>query len=436
MLDFKHGDILPESFRDLFPEDVYDLIIQISRQGFGLTLVGGAVRDYLVNESLSYDLDFELRHSFEYKEEEWKKMIVRLGETLKNKHSHYVEILPFEILKIKLGSYEIELSSPREETYVGEPPYGHSEFDVHLSPNISYERSFQRRDFTLNALGIEFGVPGSDDEFKFIDPFSGIEDLKKGELRPCGKNYYHDPVRFLRLIRFSEKFGFNFVGDIKQFDLTELTAHYFFQECLKNFFPMGRLFFKAIEQEGIPLAIDLKDLSFLKDIDVEEMGFLSKSEVLMCLTFLDKTPNVSDLQNLVRLGGMKSSSVEDFASLKRNLESLSHINENKIKQMLRHSNFVELLENEDMVNMRTLHQIYNRHRFGSLDVMKEINPEVYETFTFFKRLFGEETLGKTVAGKLMRMIKEKEKYSIITIYCHLLVKFDLRPILPESKFGN
>ena len=100
MQELRHGDILPESFRELFPEDVYNLIVQVSRQGFGLTLVGGAVRDYILEDRLSYDLDFELRHSFEYSEEEWKKMIVRLGETLKNKHSHYVEVLPFEILKI------------------------------------------------------------------------------------------------------------------------------------------------------------------------------------------------------------------------------------------------------------------------------------------------------------------------------------------------
>ena len=68
MEDLKDGTIISENFRKLFPEDVYELIIQISRQGFGLTLVGGAVRDYFLNGNLSKDLDFELRHSFEYDE--------------------------------------------------------------------------------------------------------------------------------------------------------------------------------------------------------------------------------------------------------------------------------------------------------------------------------------------------------------------------------
>lgn len=436
MRELKHGDILPETFRELFPEDVYELIVKVSRAGFGLTLVGGAVRDFLLNDTLAKDLDFELRHSFEYSEDEWLKMIIRLSETLKQKHSYYVEVLPFSIIKIKLGSFDIELSSPREETYAGDPPFGHSEFEVQLNAKLSYEKSFERRDFTLNALGVEFGMPGADDEFKFIDPYNGIEDLKEKRLVPCGPNYYNDPVRFLRLIRFKDRFGFEFVGDITKFDLNELTPHYFFQEGLKNFFPIVREFYKEIAKSKLNLSIDLKDLSFLMNQDLECLGDLSKTDVLMVLTFMKDSPKQQERADFVRLASMKMSSVEDYESLCRNLGSLKHITDSSLRRKLRHNTFLELLDDEDLKRIKVLHQIYNRHRFGVLEILKKINPEAFKVFTYFKVVFGEETKGKIVASKLMDLVKEKEKRSVISIYCHLLVYFDLRPVLPESRFGN
>ncbi len=436
MKEFKNNEILNEQFRKIFPEDVYELIVQISRQGFGLTLIGGAVRDYIIDGSLSNDLDFELRHSFEYEEDEWKKMIIRLGEVLKNKHSHYVENLGFEILKVKLGSYEVELSSPRLETYSGIPPFGHSEFDVKLSSKLSYKDSFLRRDFTVNALGIEFGVPGSDDEFKFVDPYNGVADLKNKILRPCSDNFYLDPVRFLRLIRFSSRFDFTFEGDPSKFDLTELTAHYFFQESLKSFFPIARKFFNAVEEYKIQLAIDLKDLRFLSQTSLGELGPLLKEEVLLALTFSSDNISLDDRASFCRLAGMKSGAAEDYENLKESLNKLKNLNDGTIKRLLRHSNFVELLEDDNLIEMQKLMQLYNRHRFGTLEVLGKIAPESHKKFIYFKNLFGSETKGKIVANKLMNLIDKKEKRSIISLYCHLLVYFGLRPVLPESRFGN
>lgn len=436
MKTIKNGDILPESFRELFPEDVYELIVNISRAGYGLTLVGGAVRDYLLGDDLAKDLDFEIRHSFEYSQEEWEKMLTRLSLTLKNKHSYDVEMLPFSIIKIKLGAFEVELSSPRMETYSGQAPFGHSEFEAKLDAKLDYVDSFARRDFTINALGIEFGMPGADDEFKFVDPYNGIKDLNEKKLRPCGPNYYNDPVRFLRLIRFKEKFDFEFVGDVKKFDLTELTPHYFFQEGLKNFFPITKEFYHQIKANGIKLAVDLRDLSYLEHQNVEDLGRLTKAEVLLVLTFMDNGLDDKSRNDFVRLATMKLSSADDYESFRRNLFQLDHISDSQLKIKLRHSTFIELLDDEDLKRIKVLHQVFNRQRFGTLDVLEKINPKGHKLYIYFRNLFGDETKGKVVAGKLMQLVKQNEKRAIITIYSHLLVHFDLRPILPESRFGN
>lgn len=436
MEDLKDGTIISENFRKLFPEDVYELIIQISRQGFGLTLVGGAVRDYFLNGNLSKDLDFELRHSFEYDEKEWESLVKRLGQTLSNKYSYSVEFLPFNILKIKQGHFELEISTPRTEVYTGDAPFGHSEFEVEINPKLTYSESFLRRDFTLNALGIEFGVIGSKEEFTLIDPFEGLKDLRTSELKPCSKDFYNDPVRLLRTLRFQDRFGFSFVGDFSKFDLTCLTTHYFFQELLYNFFPLTKLFFDVVKKNDIKLAIDLHDLEFLKEVELGNLGVLSKTEVLILLTFNKKTIDLNKREVFVRLSGLKSSATADYERFKEILFKLKHLNDQRIVRRLRNRNFIELLDDEDLINLKALHNIYNRQRFSEINILKEIDEEAFTLYSYFNNLFGEETKGKSVAEKLMRLVPQNEKRAVISIYCHLLVHFNLRPVLPESRFGS
>ncbi len=436
MEDLKLDKISSKDFRSLFPEDVYELIIQISRQGFGLTLVGGAVRDYFLNATLSKDLDFELRHSFEYDESEWAQLVKRLGNTLSNKHSYSVEFLPFNILKIKQGNYELEISTPRKEVYSGKAPYGHSDFEVDINPSLDYPESFLRRDFTLNAMGIIFGAPGASDEFTLVDPFNGMKDLKAKVLKPCSEDFYLDPVRFLRTLRFQDRFGFDFDGDLSKFNLTFLTKHYFFQECLHNFFPLVRSFFHLVSKEKISLNTDLHELVFLRDIDFEKLGELTRTEVLILLTFNKKNIPLKDREVFVKFSGLKSSQAGDYDRFKELLFKLKHLNDQRIVRRLRTKNFIELLDDEDLIHLKALHSIYNKQRFKQIEILSKVDMEAFTLYSYFNNLFGDETKGKTVAAKLMKLVPQNEKRAVITMYCHLLVHFNLRPVLPESRFGN
>ena len=59
-----------------------------------------------------------------------------------------------------------------------------------------------RRDLTINAMAMN-------DKDNIIDYFGGQEDLKNGILRHVSIAFADDPVRVLRIARFSARYGFS-----------------------------------------------------------------------------------------------------------------------------------------------------------------------------------------------------------------------------------
>ncbi len=61
-----------------------------------------------------------------------------------------------------------------------------------------------RRDFTINSMALSLS-PGY--FLKLLDPFEGLEDLKKGRIRALhAKSFMDDPTRIFRAVRFEQRF--------------------------------------------------------------------------------------------------------------------------------------------------------------------------------------------------------------------------------------
>ena len=73
-----------------------------------------------------------------------------------------------------------------------------------------------RRDLTINAIG--YNLCSSET----IDPFGGVIDLNNRILQKISDDFYRDPVRALRLIRFKLLLNFDISSDIELENLSSV----------------------------------------------------------------------------------------------------------------------------------------------------------------------------------------------------------------------
>ena len=93
---------------------------------------------------------------------------------------------------------EIDVSIPRRESKSGP---GHRGFTIEGDPHMSFAEAARRRDFTINAILYD---PLADE---FIDPYSGINDLRQKRLRAvAAETFVEDSLRVLRAVQFAARF--------------------------------------------------------------------------------------------------------------------------------------------------------------------------------------------------------------------------------------
>ena len=76
---------------------------------------------------------------------------------------------------------------------------GYKGFAVHASPEVTLEQDLARRDLTINAIA-------KSESGELVDPFNGIADIRSKTLRHVSDAFVEDPVRILRIARFSARF--------------------------------------------------------------------------------------------------------------------------------------------------------------------------------------------------------------------------------------
>ncbi len=173
------------------PQTVRTITEVLHRKGARAMLVGGAVRDMLMEKAVK-DYDIEVYGL---------KTLEALEAVLSSFGSVNQVGKSFGIVKLRVGEEEYDFSFPRTEQKTGK---GHRGFDVTVDGTLSFKAAAKRRDFTINAMGYDI-ISG-----EVLDPYGGFDDLKRGVLRHIDDaTFVEDPLRVYRAVQFAARFGFN-----------------------------------------------------------------------------------------------------------------------------------------------------------------------------------------------------------------------------------
>jgi tRNA nucleotidyltransferase/poly(A) polymerase len=177
----------------LFADGDWGKIFSVGLQlGISFYLIGGAVRDFIVDSSrISSDLDFEI-HLVE--QIDFIKILELFIKQLRDAQFE-VDILAFSIVRVTTYQRTYEFALPRQEYFAQQECYGHSDFKFKLFSKLDPAESFKRRDFSCNAIAVK--VLNSHIG-ELVDPFDGVKAITAKQLVPCSPHFFLDPVRFLR----------------------------------------------------------------------------------------------------------------------------------------------------------------------------------------------------------------------------------------------
>lgn len=179
------------------PTDIYNIMDRLNGYGYEAFLVGGAVRNILLNlEVKDYDI------------------------TTNAKPSELVGLFKKTILTgVRFGTVTVVINSRSYEitTYRRDYEYLDSRRPSVVRFSNELEEDLTRRDFTINAICM-------DKEGNIIDPLNGIEDIKNRIIRAIGNpdtRFKEDALRMMRAIRLMSEIEFT----IDENTLNSITAN-------------------------------------------------------------------------------------------------------------------------------------------------------------------------------------------------------------------
>ncbi len=211
--------------RKTISNNVLKIIKRLNHAGYEAFLVGGGVRDLLLDLTPK-DFDVATNATPEQIRKLFRNCRL-IGRRFRLAHVYFnneiIEVSTFRAANTNQTQHKCANSGMilRDNTY------GNQEQDA------------QRRDFTINALYYD---PICD---HILDSTKGLVDIKKREIRIIGDTatrYQEDPIRMLRAMRFAAKLNFTIANETKtpfaklQSLLWHVPSARLFEEVLKLFF--------------------------------------------------------------------------------------------------------------------------------------------------------------------------------------------------------
>lgn len=230
-----------------------DILKQITNHGYKAFIVGGSVRDIILGKSPK-DVDIATNSPIS----ELQKIFPKNYDIGKSKD--------FGIIAVKHKGHTYEIANFRKD---GTYSNGRSPDEVKIVQDFKTDAG--RRDFTMNAMGI-------DAEGHIIDHFDGLKDIKDKIIRTVGNphdRFKEDNLRMMRVARFSSKLGFKIDKETKKAieankeGITKVSPERIREELMKMASQTGDKFADALQildEVGI-LKIILPEIVKMKEFE-------------------------------------------------------------------------------------------------------------------------------------------------------------------------
>lgn len=371
------------------PPYIEFVLKRIEKNGYEAFIVGGSVRDLLLNKQPN-DFDVATDAKPEKIEDIFKdKKITNIGKE-------------FGTIVIHLEEGNVEVT-----TFRSEGMYLNGRKPEWVKFVNSIEEDLSRRDFTINAIAYN-------SKTGYIDPFNGIEDLKKKRLTTVGNpkdRFSEDYLRIMRAVRFSCKLGFQMDREtfIAGRELSNNISKVSVERVRDEFF---KILLSKKPSVGIKLMEKLKLLEIVLPELIPSIGFLQynpnhdKDVYNHTLCVIDNTPPILS----VRLAALFHDIGKPF-TFSKDEEGIGHFYGHNLlgveigKKVLKRFKCSNALINEVSVLVKE-HMVY--HNNFSDKGVKRLIRRVGEKNIFNLFLLQKSDRKCSKAGALLNDIEELE----------------------------
>lgn len=200
MLNKERGFIT--KINNLIPENARYIMFNLmkyGKQGNETYLVGGCVRDILLNRKPK---DWDICTILKPNE------MIEIMKIVSKRDNKNIEIIPTG-LKHGTVTFVIDKEPYEVTTFRYDGKYSDNRRPDNVVFVNSIAEDLKRRDFTINAIAYHM-YQG------FLDPFNGIQDLKDKVIKCVGSakdRFNEDALRILRAIRFASQLGFAIMSE-------------------------------------------------------------------------------------------------------------------------------------------------------------------------------------------------------------------------------
>ena len=174
------------------PEEVRSIAETLEKAGFEAYLVGGCVRDVLLNRE----------------PKDWDVATNATPDKIQEIFPDSVYENDFGTVGVKVQDSSSKVQVVEVTTFREEGKYTDRRHPDEVKFAKTIEEDLSRRDFTINALAINFAKGKFD---KIIDPYGGEKDLKDNLIKTVGlpdERFQEDALRLMRAVRLATELNF------------------------------------------------------------------------------------------------------------------------------------------------------------------------------------------------------------------------------------